>query len=38
MTFEITEGLLQLSNNTTTRGHSLKLSSQPSRNTDRDKM
>ena len=28
---EITEGLLQLSNNTTTRGHSLKLSSQPSR-------
>ena len=28
---EITEGLLQLSNNTATRGHSLKLSSQPSR-------
>ena len=28
---EITKGLLQLSNNTTTRGHSLKLSSQPSR-------
>ena len=28
---EITEGLLQLSNNTKTKGHSLKLSSQPSR-------
>ena len=28
---EITEGLLQLSNNAITRGHSLKLSSQPSR-------
>ena len=28
---EITEELLQLSNNTTTRGHSLKLSSQSSR-------